>query len=166
LTFREDLVEKAELIRKFKLSARKIFQDELSMKDGLSSYKFKLMIEASEGFNLQQTNRAQECLDYINHDFGYLLRDIFECSEVQIKGSVHIEDDSYKMRPHRIEKVSFLYQGFKTRVNLKFYVIRDKGECARCLRYTREQVDSKFCGECAGFVNSEFSDLYMQYFEI
>jgi isoleucyl-tRNA synthetase len=168
LVFREDLVEKIEFLRKLKLTARKVFQDERLMNSGYSSYKFQLVIKPGMTRNPSIISRTKECLDYISKDFDDVLWDLFECTGVRIEGDTNVDyqGDGPLTLPYRNEFVSFVYKGFKIKVKMEFYVMDKTGECARCLRYTRTDPKEHFCGDCRTRVDHDLEKLYLDFFDV
>lgn len=166
LNFREDLVEKIELLRKLKLTARTVFQDEKLMKNGFSSYKFQIVIKPSKGRNPSIKSRTIECLEYLSKGFEDVLWDIFECSGVKIEGHTNVDEDlaENERGPYRQEHVSFIYKGYKAKVTMQFFKIVDKGECHRCLRYTRTDPKKAFCGDCQEKVDDNLENIYKEFF--
>lgn len=166
LKFNEEIIQKIEILKNVKHSARRIFLDEKMLKSGYTGYKFKIVLcptTTHESVKKKKhTERGKELLENVFGDFQDCLKEIMECSEFVIDTTDQYRDEE----PKRAEIISFVYRGFRIKLKMKFFVISQKGECSRCFRYTREDPDSNFCGECESSVNEDLRELYSEYFNL
>ena len=164
LSVEESLIEKTEVLRLIKRSVQKVLRDEKILQSGHSGYKFKIVIQASEEKDIkeQSVSRTNDFLGFLRQDFEEVLPEILECTSAEIWRKRYEGGEELV----RTEQVSMFIQGYKTRLDISFYLLEKIGECSRCLKYVRTDPYDAYCTDCASKVDPRFRDLYEHFFDL